>query len=75
MMYASMAGSYGYVTGPLDQFPVAIWLGRRWTKRRGVGNPCSSRVINSRRVANLNELARLEISILQTCTEKKVMPL
>lgn len=53
--------------------PPAPWFGRRWAKRRGVVNPLSFQVKSSTRAAILNELARLEMSILQICTEKKVL--
>lgn len=48
--------------------PVPPWFGRGWAKRRGVVN-----LVPPARVAILNELARLKMSILHTCTEKKVL--
>lgn len=53
--------------------PPAPWFGRGWAKGRGGVNHLSFQVINSTRVATLNELAKLKMSILHTCTEKKVL--
>lgn len=53
--------------------PAASWFGRGWAKGRGVVNHLFFQVINSTRVAILHELAKLKMSILHTCTEKKVL--
>lgn len=57
----------------LSQFLQPHWLRRGWAKGKGVSNHLSFQVINSTRVATLNELAKLKMSILHTCTEKKVL--
>lgn len=72
-MYVCTAGSHRVSHRTSISVPPAPWFARRWAKRRGVGDLCSSHITDSTRVASLNELARLEISILQACTEKKVL--
>lgn len=72
-MDACMADSHRFSHRTSIPVPPAPWFGRRWAKRRGVGDLCSSQVTDSTRFAIFNDLARMEITILWICTEKKVL--